>query len=182
MLLMTSACELMEPADPVPEPDIPAPPEPHVRTSPQPIVVPVAPRPQPQPAPQALVLLDLVAQVIESDTPEARRAIEQAERARYEADPTANNRLRLAIVRAYGATLPADLHQTRKSLEALADADDELDDHQRQMVLVALTMVDERLQLGEQILSLQQQIDSLTEIEASMNHQEATEPATEDAP
>lgn len=118
-------------------------------------------------------LLALVSQVIESSSPEARRSLEAAERARFERSPTTRNRLRVALVRAYSAALPAELMKTRGDLYALASGDYEVSEQQRYLALMALVMVDQRLQMGTQITDLQQQIDSLTEIEASLNSNDA---------
>lgn len=102
-----------------------------------------------------------------------RRGIETDERTRFEAVPTYENMLRLALVRAYSAALPAELMDTREDLEALADGRRKLSDSQRDLALLALVMVDQRLQMGSQITDLQRQIDSLTAIEASLQNNDA---------
>lgn len=124
---------------------------------------------RPEPPRPAEPLLQLAAEVIEARTPEARRAISERQRLRFEADPTPDNRLRLTLVRAFGAALAPELQEVRADLQALADGEQALSDEQRQLALIALVMVDERLRLGSQISTLQRQLDSLTEIEASLN-------------
>jgi hypothetical protein len=121
-------------------------------------------------------LLDLIAQVIESTSAEERRGIEEDERARFESVPTYDNMLRLALVRAFSAALPAELMETRTDLEALANGRQELNENQRYLALMALIMVDQRLQMGTQITDLQRQIDSLTAIEASLKDNDVNRP------
>jgi hypothetical protein len=119
------------------------------------------------------VLLGLVTRVIESSSAEERRGIEEHERARFGAVPTYDNMLRVAMVRAFSAALPSELMETRNDLHALANGHHELTDNQRQLALMVLIMVDQRLQMGTQITDLQRQIDSLTAIEASLNSNRA---------
>lgn len=121
------------------------------------------------PRDEAQELLILITRLIESRTPEERRSIEEAERARFEDDPSYDNLLRLAMVRAFGGALPAELIETRNDLQALANGRHELSANQRRLALMVLIMVDQRLQMGNQIVDLQRQIDSLTAIEASLN-------------
>ena len=132
---------------------------------------------KPPPIDHAERLLSLVTQVIESSSAEERRGIEAAERARFEAQPTYDNMLRVAMVRAFSAALPAELADTRNDLHALANGRQELTENQRHLALIALMMVDQRLQMGTQISDLQRQIDSLTAIEASLNKVEVNPPA-----
>jgi hypothetical protein len=127
-------------------------------------------------------LLLLAAQVIEAESAEARRGIEALERQRFDADPTRDNLLRLAVVRAMTATQPAELAALRRDLRDLSSPENALPEHQRHVTLVTLRLVEERLslleerrrlaeerqRLGEQISELQEQIDLLTEIEASL--------------
>lgn len=134
-----------------------------------------------RPEDQTAELLTLVTQVIESSSPEQRRGIEQAQRRRFDAEGTYNNLLRLTLVRAFSAALPSELKQTRADLQALANGRDEINDNHRRLALMVLIMVDQRLQMGAQITDLQQQIDSLTEIEASLNDNDVNG-ATELAP
>jgi hypothetical protein len=124
---------------------------------------------EPTPVDQTEILLGLVSRVIESSSAEERRGIEADERARFDAVPTYDNMLRLAMVRAFSAALPSELMETRNDLQALANGRRELTDHQRRLALMVLIMVDQRLQMGTQITDLQRQIDSLTAIEASLN-------------
>lgn len=113
-------------------------------------------------------LLALTSRMVEARTAEERRNIERAERRAFDAEPTYENMLRVAVVRAFGAALPADLMEAREDLRALANGRYELSPSQRHLALMVLLMVDERLQLGSQIIDLQRQIDSLTEIEATL--------------
>lgn len=113
-------------------------------------------------------LLALTTQVIEARSAEERRGIETTERARFDATPTYDNLLRLALVRSLSGALPSELQETRADLQALANGRQELTANQRRLALLALIMVDERLRMGEQITNLQRQIDSLTEIEATL--------------
>lgn len=118
---------------------------------------------------EATRLLRLTAKVIGTASTEDRRAIERTQQARFEAAPTYDNLLGLSMVRAFTSALPADLQQTRADLQALANGRAELSENQRNLALLTLILVDDRLRMGGQIADLQQQIDSLTEIEASLN-------------
>ena len=129
----------------------------------------------PPPVDQTDSLLGLVTQVIESSSAEERRGIEESERARFDATPTYDNLLRVAMVRAFSAALPSELMETRNDLHALANGRRELTDNQRKLALMVLIMVDQRLQMGTQISDLQRQIDSLTAIEASLNNNQPNE-------
>jgi hypothetical protein len=115
-------------------------------------------------------VLALISEVIESSSAEKRRGIETTERERFDMVPTYDNMLRLAMVRAFSAALPAELMETRSDLQALANGRHELSEGQRHLALMVLIMVDQRLQMGNQITNLQKQIDSLTEIEESLNN------------
>jgi hypothetical protein len=126
-------------------------------------------------------LLVLINEVIESSSAEQRRGIEDAERNRFDTTPTYDNMLRLAMVRAFGAALPSELMETREDLQALANGRHELSEYQRHLALMVLVMVDQRLQMGGQIINLQRQIDSLAEIEASLQNN-GTEDAEEPSP
>lgn len=125
---------------------------------------------------EAEVLLNLTGKVVASATPEQRQQIEQAEQSRFDTDPSYDNLLRLTLVRAYGAALPAELESTRDDLEILANGRHELTLAQRQLAMLALLMIDQRLEMGAQIADLRHQIDSLTEIEASLEDYEAGGP------
>ncbi len=129
-------------------------------------------KPEPVPEPEtptaAESLLELVAHAIASTSAEQRRSIEKAEKARFQQTPTYDNLLRLTMVRAFSAALPSELMETRADLQVLANGQHELSPYQRYVALMALIMVDQRLQMGNQIADLQRQIDSLTEIEASL--------------
>lgn len=122
-------------------------------------------------------LLDLTAEVMAADTPRAQRAIEGELERRFETEPSHANLLRLSMARALTARLPAELKTVRADLQTLANGDAALTDGQRQLARLTLTMVEERLTLGNQITELRRQIESLTEIEASLNP-----PATERTP
>lgn len=121
-------------------------------------------------------LLSLINRVMEASSAEERRGVEQSERSRFENVPTYDNMLRLALVRAFSAALPAELMETRNDLQALADGRRELTDNQRYLARMALIMVDQRLQMGAQITDLQRQIDSLTAIEASLKDNDVNRP------
>jgi len=121
------------------------------------------------PPSEADVLLELTGRVMQASTAEQQRAIESARREAFETDPSPDNLLRLTLVRALTAALPAELEAVREDLVVLVDAQAELSDNQRHLAKLALLLVDERLSLGMQIADLQRQIDSLTEIEASLN-------------
>ena len=127
-------------------------------------------------------LLVLVGRVVEAASAEQRRSLEKAERERVARAPSEGNRLRLAMVRAFSAALPSDLMQAHADLRALAGEAQGLSDDQRRLALMALVMVEDRLQMGAQIIELQQKIDSLTEIEASLNHGDAQGDSDEDLP
>ena len=114
-------------------------------------------------------LLDLTAEVVTAATPEARRAIERDLAEAFEAAPSHDNLLRLSLVRALTAALPAELESVRADLEVLANGREELTDGQRHLALLTLVLVEDRLTLGRQITELRNQIESLTEIEASLN-------------
>lgn len=114
-------------------------------------------------------LLDLTAEVMTADTPEARQAIERNLEHRFEAVPSHGNLLRLSLVRALTAALPAELESVRADLQGLANGPEALSDGQRHLALLTLVIVEERLTLGHQIAELKNQIESLTEIEASLN-------------
>jgi len=131
---------------------------------------------QPPPAvSEAELLLELTGRVIQAGSAEQQRAIESARREAFEADPSPDTLLRLTLVRALTAALPAELEAVREDLLVLVDARAELTDSQRHLAKLALLLVDERLSLGMQIADLQRQIDSLTEIEASLNTGGTTE-------
>lgn len=121
------------------------------------------------PADETSRLLRLTALVIGAASAEQRRDIERGQQARFDAAPSYDNLLGLSMVRAFTAALPADLKQTRSDLQALANGREELSENQRNLALMALIMVDDRLRMGGQIADLQRQIDSLMEIEASLN-------------
>ncbi|HEX7035699.1 MAG TPA: hypothetical protein VF210_07985 [Pseudomonadales bacterium] len=128
-------------------------------------------------------LLGLINRVIEASSAEERRGLEEDERNRFDSVPTYDNMLRLALVRAFSAALPAELMETRNDLLALAEGRQELTDNQRYLAKMALIMVDQRLQMGAQITdlqrqidSLQRQIDSLTAIEASLKDNDVNRP------
>ncbi len=121
-------------------------------------------------------LLQLTSQLIEASEPEQRRALTETQRLRYEADPSYANLLRLTLVRAFDAALAADLQEVRADLQVLAGSQGELVPEQRHIALLVLKMVDDRLRMGAQISNLQQQIDSLTEIEASLNQDDVQGP------
>lgn len=131
---------------------------------------------------EAESLLALVARVIDSKSAEQRRRIEEAERGRFEGAPTYDNLLRLTMVRAFAAALPSELKEARADLRALAEGRLELSKYQRDVAQMALIMVDQRLQMGAQIADLQQQIDSLTEIEASLKDNDVNGSAEEVSP
>ncbi len=128
----------------------------------------------PEPTPTES-LLELASRVILATTVEERRSIEAAERRSFDAEPSHDNLMRLTVVRAFGAALPADLMEARADLQALANGRHELAPSQRQLAQLLLVMVDERLRMGSQITDLQKQIDSLTEIETTLNHSEVME-------
>lgn len=113
-------------------------------------------------------LLQLIGQAVEAETVAQQRAVMDTQRAQFEASPDHHNLLALALVRAFTAVLPAELQDVQADLQVLAAARVELSDSQRHLAMLALSMVDERLRLGGQIYQLQRQIDSLTEIEATL--------------
>jgi hypothetical protein len=115
------------------------------------------------------LLLDLTGRVMQARSAEEQRSIESAWREAVATDPSADNQLRLTLVRALTAALPTELEAVRQDLLELIDARAELTDNQRHFAELALLLVDERLSLGMQIADLQRQIESLTEIEASLN-------------
>jgi hypothetical protein len=114
-------------------------------------------------------LLELVALAIQATNAEQKRDLEAVQALAYQAWPTNDNLLAWTIVRAFTASLPAALHEVRGDLQVLSNAREELTAGQRHLALVVLTQVEDRLRLGGQIIDLQRQIDSLTEIEASLN-------------
>lgn len=168
-MLALGACEL-QPPRPEDEPGTDAPEEAAAEAS-EAEAESVPEPPAESDLPEVFVLLDLATEVIESATPEQRRVLRETQRERYEADPSYDNLLRYTVVRAFSAALPSELQEVRSDLQAMANGREEFTDDQRRIALIALIMVDERLRLGEQILSLQKQIDRLTEIEASLNIQ-----------
>lgn len=122
------------------------------------------------PAPsETELLLDLTGRVMQARSAAEQRAIESTWREAVAMDPSADNQLRLTLVRALTAALPAELEAVRQDLLELVDARSELTENQRHFAELALLLVDERLSLGMQIADLQRQIESLTEIEASLN-------------
>ncbi|MFW6094664.1 MAG: hypothetical protein ACODAC_11875 [Pseudomonadota bacterium] len=126
-------------------------------------------------------LLSLSSRMIQAASVEERRALETRARKALETEPSPYNRLRMALVRAFGAALPADLREARAELESLVHAGYGLTPGQRHVAIMVLTMVDDRLRLGAQVTELQKQIDSLTEIEATLPSG-ASEPTREPAP
>ncbi len=126
-------------------------------------------------------LLELVARVIGSTSAEQRRQIQEEETTRFQETPTSANLLRLTLVRAFTAALPSELMESRTDLQSLATGHQPLSDSQRYLALMALKLVDQRLQMGSQIADLQRQIDSLTEIEASLKDNDV-EAAPEGSP
>jgi len=115
------------------------------------------------------LLLDLTDRVMQARSAAEQRTIESAWHEAVETDPSPDNRLRLTLVRALTAALPAELEAVRRDLLELIDRPAELSDNQRHFAELALLLVDERLSLSLQIADLQRQIESLTEIEASLN-------------
>lgn len=124
-------------------------------------------------------LLRLVIQSLEASSAEERRDITDSLRARLQAAPNHDNLLALTLVQAFTARLPSELQELRADLQVLSVGYVELTDSQRYLAKIALAMVEERLQLGAQLMQLQQKIDSLTEIESSLKKStpiRATEP------
>lgn len=118
--------------------------------------------------PESDRLLRLIIQSIEASSVEERHHVTESVRARFEAEPNYNNLLALTLVRAFTAGLPAELQELRADLQVLSIGTVELTASQRHLAKIALALVDERLQLGAQLMQLQQKIDSLTEIESSL--------------
>lgn len=121
-------------------------------------------------------MLLLTSEFIETPEPERRRALIEAQRDHYEADPSYSNLLGLTLLRALDASRPADLLEVRTDLQVLAGIQGELVPEQRHLALLMLRMVDERLRVASEIGDLRQQIDSLTEIEASLDQEVTPEP------
>ncbi len=133
--------------------------------------------PESAPPAETDALLDLTAKVVTAATPEARRAIERELQRQFESAPSDDNLLRLTVVRALTAALPAELELVRSDLQGLTNGREALSDAQRHLALLTLVIVENRLTLGHQISELKNQIESLTEIEASLNP-----PPTEQTP
>lgn len=115
-------------------------------------------------------LLKLTAEVINAPTPEQRKVIEAGQLARYQAASNYDNLLGLTMVRALIAASPEDLQAVRSDLQALSNGGAGLSASQRNLALLTLVMVDERLRIGNRITELENQIDSLTKIEESLNN------------
>lgn len=128
------------------------------------------PRPRPSPTDETARLLKLTSEVINASTVEQRRSIEAGQLARYRAASNYDNLLGLAMVRALIATTPEDLQTVRSDLQALSNGGAGLTASQRNLALLTLVMVDERLRIGNRITELESQIDSLTKIEESLNN------------
>jgi hypothetical protein len=118
-------------------------------------------------------LLELAALAIQAADAEQTRDLEAVQHLMYQAWPTYDNLLARTVVRAFSVSLPAALHEVRADLQVLSTAGEELTASQRHLALLILAQVEDRLRLGGQIIDLQQQIDSLTEIEASLKHRAA---------
>ena len=165
LLALASGCAVRTP--PPTEPAATASPTEAPAATPSPSSAPATTEAAPQAGVDAL--LALTAEVMNADTAEARRTIERDLQRRFEATPSHDNRLRLSLVRALTAAGPEELESARTDLQALADGSGALSDGQRRLALLTLAMVEERLVLRHQIADLQRQIESLTEIEASLN-------------
>lgn len=164
-MLLTAGCASRPASEP---PGGPAPPD---EQEPAPAAAPAAePAAEITPAPSETdLLLDLTGRVMQADSAEEQRAIESAWREAVATDPGPDNRLRLTLVRALTAALPAELQAVQRDLRELVDSHAGLSDNQRHFAELALLLVEERLSLSMQIADLQRQIESLTEIEASLN-------------
>jgi hypothetical protein len=114
-------------------------------------------------------LLHLIGLVLRTADEQQRRNLETPLRLRFQANPSHDNLLAWTVVRAYITTEPDDLRKIRTDLQVLSASRDGLSDSQRHLAVAVLTMVDGRLRLGDQIASLESQIESLTEIEDSLS-------------